>query len=74
MKRALILAFWLIGSFGAVVWTLFWLFGSVYWFVHAHGSASVIIRSAVMLLLAAVGLGLARMRYAQFREKKAQHT
>jgi hypothetical protein len=73
MKRLLILAFWLIASLGALAWTLFWLFGCVYWIVHAHGSAVVIVRWAVMLLPAAFGVILTRMGYAQFREEKTRH-
>jgi hypothetical protein len=30
MKRTLILAFWLVGSIGAVVWTCWWVFALIY--------------------------------------------
>ena len=68
----LILAFWLIGSCGAGVWTLFWLFGCVYGTVHAHGSNPIMVRSILMLLPAALGMQLARMGYAEFREEKTR--
>jgi hypothetical protein len=55
MKRLLILAFWLIGSLGAVLWTFFWLFGCVYWFIHAQQLWRCDDTVAVMLVLAGLG-------------------
>jgi hypothetical protein len=72
MKKKLILAFWAVGSGGAILWALFWFGGFVYGVIRAvqlH-SVSRLLRCALVLLPVVLGIELARMGFATFREEK----
>jgi len=67
VQRRLLLWLWLIATVGATAWTLFWLFCFVNGIVHGLTGVG---RSITILLLAGVGMLLARRAFAAFRKTK----